>query len=106
MKANNDVELIRFFRNEESDSEGRMLEDILKYSSDEIEHRHDFIQWIFPTKEKSRFNRNAPMLDDNFKDELQNDKLAKCNFCRSCQLYLKYIGFQCKDGNIVKKHLL
>ncbi len=99
-KEAKDVDLIRFFRNEQADCEGRMLEDILKYTPDEIEHKHNFIQWIFPTISKSRFNRNAPIIDDSFKDRFQKDNLVKCNFCKSCQLYLNYIGFQCKDGNI------
>lgn len=93
--------LIQFFRNEEPNNEGCKLEDILRYNLGEIESRHDFIQWIFPTKERSQYNPDAPLLDDSFKDDFQNDQLAKRNFCESCQLYLNHIGFCCKLGNIV-----
>ncbi len=97
-----DVDLLRFFRNEEADCEGRMFEDILKYSPDEIEYKHNFIQWIFPTKEKSAYNQNAPIIDNRFAKRFQDDKLAKCNFCKSCQLYLNYIGYQCTKGEITR----
>ncbi len=99
--AFNSINLIRFFRNEQADVEGRMLYDILQYTSVDLEFYHDFIQWIFPTIEKSAFNVYAPVIDETFKEEFQNDKLAKQNFCKSCQLYLSYIGFQCNRDNII-----
>ncbi len=61
-----DVDLIRFFRNEVPDFEGRMFEDILKYTSDDIEYQHNYIQWIFPTKEMNQYNFKAPTIDNNF----------------------------------------
>lgn len=97
------IDLIRFFRNEQADCEGRMLDDILKYSPEEIEDYHNFIQWIFPTKEMSEYNSNAPTIDDKFKNVFQNNEIAKSNFCKSCQLYLNYIGFQCNKSEIVCK---
>lgn len=94
------IDLICFFREELADIEGRMLGDILKYTPEQIESKHDFIQWIFPTIEKSRFNRNAPVINGEFKREFKKDELAKQNFCKSCQLYLNYIGFHCIDREI------
>ncbi len=95
--------LIYFFRNERTDIEGRMLDDILKFTPDKIENCHNFSLRIFPTKEKSDYNYYAPIIDDTFKETFQNDKLAKSNFCKSCQLYLNYIGFQCNNRNIICK---
>ncbi|MDF9828846.1 ADP-ribosylglycohydrolase family protein [Parabacteroides sp. PF5-6] len=95
--AKEPIDLIAFFRNEQADVEGRMLEDILQFSFWQIENKHDFIQWIFPTKEKSRFNGKAPILDKTFVSRFQKDELAKNNFCRSCQMYLNHIGLNCLD---------
>ena len=73
---------------------------ILQFSEEQIEYNHDFIQWIFPTIEKSRFNSDAPTLEENFSERFQKDELAKSNYCKSCQLYLNYIGFRCEQGKI------
>lgn len=97
-----ETDLIRFFRNEQSDTEGRMLEDILQFAPIKIECCHDFIQWIFPTKEKSAVNENAPTIDDTFAHRLLQDEKASCNFCKSCRLYLNYIGFRCDEGKLCK----
>ena len=94
------VDLTGFFRNEEADNLGRYHKDILLFTNEEIEYEHNFIQWIFPTIEKSRFNSDAPTLEENFGERFQKDELAKSNYCKSCQLYLNYIGFHCEQGRI------
>lgn len=95
------INLMKFFRNEEPNSEGCKLEDILQYSFSKMECQHNFIQWIFPTKERSQYNSTAPLIIDSFKNEFQDDPLAKRYFCESCQLYLNHIGFSCVRGDIV-----
>ena len=96
------VDLIRFFRNEETNGRGRYHKDILQFDENEIEYEHDFIQWIFPTIEKSRFNSDAPVIDKSFSERFQKDELAKSNYCKSCQLYLNYIGFCCDGQGKIK----
>ena len=96
------VDLIRFFRNEQPDNRDRYHKDILQFDEDEIEYEHDFIQWIFPTIEKSRFNSDAPVIDESFSERFQKDELAKSNYCKSCQLYLNYIGFCCDGQGKIK----
>ena len=94
------IDLIRFFKNEETDSKWRYHQDILQFTNEQIEYNHDFIQWIFPTIEKSQFHPDSPTIDKRFKERFQKDELAKYNYCKSCQLYLNYIGFHCENGNI------
>jgi hypothetical protein len=52
--------LTDFYRGAGSDSEGRSLADLWNLSDDEMEDIHDFIQWMFPLREPSRFNPDAP----------------------------------------------
>ena len=56
--------LIEFYRGAAPDSEGRMLADLWAYSDDKMEDVHDFIQWMFPLREASRFNPDAPLVTD------------------------------------------
>lgn len=98
--AKEQIDLIRFFRNEQPDGKGRYHKDILQFNHEQIEYNHDFIQWILPTIDKSRFHPDAPTIDKNFKERFQNDNLAKSNYCKSCQLYLHYIGFHCNTKEI------
>lgn len=100
MAKNVSVNLMRFFRNEQPDNRDRYHKDILQFGKNEIEYKHDFIQWIFPTIEKSQFHPEAPTFEENFSERFQKDELAKSNYCRSCQMYLNYIGFRCVQGKI------
>lgn len=43
---------------------GETLKEVLAWDDQTWEKRHDFIQWVFPTKTPSRYNKNAPILDD------------------------------------------
>ena len=54
------IDLIRFFKNELPDSKGRYHKDILQFNHEQIEYNHDFIQWILPTIDKSQFHPEAP----------------------------------------------
>lgn len=56
--------LISFYLNEGADSRGRYFRDIVAWEDpNEWEKCHDFIQWVFPLPEASRFNPDAPLLD-------------------------------------------
>jgi hypothetical protein len=56
------------------DSSGRTLEDIWLWDYQKLEYTHDYIQWLFPLKEKSRFNRNAPILNDEVIQAFRTDE--------------------------------
>ena len=58
-------DLIGFYRDGLPNSSGNTLDEILNWDDKQWEGCHDFIQWIFPLMEPSKFNPNAPLLDDN-----------------------------------------
>jgi hypothetical protein len=55
--------ILSFYSNQPIDPTSRKLEDIWKFSDDELEGCHTYIQWLFPLKEPSAFNFAAPVLD-------------------------------------------
>jgi hypothetical protein len=46
------------------DSAGRTLAEILSWGDDRLEAVHDFIQWVFPTRQPSGVNPDAPLASD------------------------------------------
>ncbi len=55
-------QIIHFYNNEPVHPSGYLFEDIVNtWSDEEWENRHDFIQWIFPTKQASKFNPSVVM---------------------------------------------
>jgi len=46
------------------DAAGRPLDDILAWSDERLEAVHDYIQWLFPTREPSGVNPVAPLVTD------------------------------------------
>jgi len=51
-----------FYLGEEPYTNGVLLHQVLDANDAWWEKQHDFIQWIFPTKTRSEFNPNAPIL--------------------------------------------
>eukprot|EP00419_Tripos_fusus_P011124 CAMPEP_0172656924 /NCGR_PEP_ID=MMETSP1074-20121228/1729_1 /TAXON_ID=2916 /ORGANISM="Ceratium fusus, Strain PA161109" /LENGTH=677 /DNA_ID=CAMNT_0013471899 /DNA_START=53 /DNA_END=2082 /DNA_ORIENTATION=- len=56
------ITLFNFLRGTGVDAHGRRFEDIMEWDFRRMERSHDYIQWLFPTDEPSRFNSRAPVL--------------------------------------------
>lgn len=70
------TQLIDFYLQSGTDHKSRTFDDILLFSNEDLEKNHDYIQWLFPLKEPSIFNPNAPLLDDETIEEFKtNNKL-------------------------------
>jgi hypothetical protein len=48
--------LINFYLGNECDHRGRNIIAIWQWNNEQLETVHDYIQWLFPLKEKSAFN--------------------------------------------------
>jgi|ERR1035437_2446562 hypothetical protein len=58
------IMIFQFLNGSLPDNKGRYLADILKFSNKELEYGHDYIQFLFPLYEESKFNLDAPTLND------------------------------------------
>lgn len=54
-------ELLRFYRDQPNPS-GYTYSQVMEWPDQEWDAAHDFVQWLFPTDEGSRFNPKAPVL--------------------------------------------
>ena len=73
---------MRFYRGDGTDSEGRRLEDILRWDDQTLEYVHDFIQWLFPLDEPSAVNPNAPLVTRVDRDAFAADETLAANSAR------------------------
>ena len=57
-----------------------------------MEYHHDFIQWLFPLREPSQFNPDAPVLSDEDIRIFREDASLRENLARSFERFLSFLG--------------
>jgi hypothetical protein len=98
----NSEQLIPFYLGERSDPGGRKIQEIWEWDFEQLECAHDYIQWLFPTSEKSAFNSDAPIVDGSIIDVFQSNPKLGENLRRSLIVMLHFYGFQLNEGAITK----
>ena len=92
-----------FLLNKALNDEGLSLSDMWVFSYRELEDRHDYIQWMFPTTEKSAFNPDAPIVEDIAVFENHPDKeRIRSNIKKSFILMLGFYGLE-MNGVVISK---
>lgn len=89
--------IIPFYANEAPDDKDRYLSDLQNWSDDALESYHDFIQWMFPLRERSGVNPSAPILDDATIQEFRARPELQNNLRRSFLRMLRFYGFQLQN---------
>ena len=92
--------LLDFYRGQGTDSEGRTLADLWAYSDREMEAVHDFIQWMFPLREPSRFNPDAPLLTVSEIQSFQTDPALQAAMGRSLGRFFAFLGLRLDAGRV------
>lgn len=95
------VDLLKFYRNESKNNRGVALSDIWHYSDAQLEKNHHFIQWLFPTNQKSAFNWSAPVLYLPEIILLKNDATVIKNFRHSLIFFLRFYGLMLHNDNSI-----
>jgi hypothetical protein len=86
--------VLHFYTGTAPDDRGRYLSEILKWSDDELERVHDYIQWLFPLIERSGFNPSAPVLDTQTIQEFRSRPDLKRNMRASFLRMLAFYGLE------------
>src|SRR3954471_23369498 len=92
--------LTDFYRGFGTDAEGRTLGEVWSFDDDRLKDVHDFIQWLFPLREPSRFNPSAPLLTDADVAEFRSDPELRENLLRSFEVFLAFLGLRLADGRV------
>ncbi len=72
-----------FLTGEGHDHRGRSLEEVLAFDDSELERSHDYIQWLFPLPEASRFSFHAPVLTAEDAARIHASAVARANLLRA-----------------------
>jgi hypothetical protein len=62
---------------------------------------HDYIQWLFPLQEKSRFNPNAPILKEEDIYFFRVSQEIKHNLICSLRLMLSFYGLKIQKSEFL-----
>ncbi len=93
--------LVDFYHGQAADAEGRHLQDLWEWDDDQLEAVHDFIQWLFPLPEPSRFNPDAPLLTDEDRAAFKADPQLRANLLKSFTRILHFFGLSLTDDGRV-----
>ena len=77
------ADVVRFLNGIGRDHRGRSLEDILAWPDDQLEIRHDYIQWLFPLSEPSAAVPGSPVLSAADIEAIRTDAVAQTNMLRA-----------------------
>ncbi len=86
------MKLLSFLQDVGPDHAGRYLSDIWKFSDQQIETTHDFIQWVFPLAEPSSAFPDAPVLEPAEIDLIHKSSPATMNLEKSTQWFLDFLA--------------
>ena len=82
---------VEFYLNDGYDGERRDLETILSFTYEELEYTHDYIQWLFPLPEPSRFQPRAPLLTVEDAGLVTSDPVFERTVRRSANVYVGFL---------------
>ncbi|MEP6590597.1 MAG: opioid growth factor receptor-related protein [Gemmatimonadota bacterium] len=93
--------LVAFYRHQGTDHAGRLLRQVWEFSHEDLERRHDFIQWLFPLPEPSGVLPQAPRLTQEAIDAFAADESLRDNLRHLRDIMLGFYGFNGQDGALV-----
>jgi len=96
--------VINFYLQDEPNVEGRTLEDMLGVSNHAFESEHTVIQWMFPLKDPSNFNPDAPLLTEEdiakWNEESMEGAVLRNNLALSFARFVRFLGLVYEDGEV------
>lgn len=86
--------IIAFYLGLRPDTEGRKIEEIWGWDYGRLEVLHDFIQWLFPLREKSMVNEDAPVLNQEVIKKFKKSEELRSRLLHSFELMLGFYGLE------------
>ena len=85
---------VAFYRNEEKGKNGFLIDDILKFKESEVEKHHNFIQFLFPTYQRSNYCSYAPRLNAEIVQAFLMDSSLRAKQKEALALMVDHYGLK------------
>lgn len=95
--------VVRFYRGGR-DAAGRTLAEILGWDDGGLEAVHDYIQWVFPTRQPSGVNPDAPLITDGTAGAFEADPALRDALLRALDRMLAFYGLRRLHGAACPDH--
>lgn len=98
--------ILDFFHGRARDHRGRSLDDLQDQGEDALERTHDYIQWLFPLPERSRFNPDAPTLTTDDIATFRGDDSLRMELNTSFRTMMRFYGLHgisSEHGSLVRE---
>jgi hypothetical protein len=82
------------------DSEQRTLDEILGWDDGRLEDVHDYIQWLFPSRQQSTVNPFAPLVTDDTVRAFERNPRLRDGVRRAFKRMLRFYGLCTADGRV------
>lgn len=86
--------LIPFYMGASQNTSGVTLKQILNWNQSLLESQHDYIQWLFPIDEVSRYNLDSPTLTPEFIQMFKHNPTLRANVYRAFTVMLAFYGLR------------
>jgi hypothetical protein len=87
--------LAEFYHGSSPGPDRLYIDDILYSSNKELELNHNYIQWLFPNREPSAINPDAPILTDDIIAEFKSNYFLLMKIKRSYKRMLTFLELYC-----------
>ena len=94
--------LLGFYYGGFPDHRGRFLAEITRQDDLWLEVTHDYIQWLFPNRDMSPINPQAPVITKKIRAAFIEDELLRRHLLASFARMLAFYGLRRREGRIVK----
>lgn len=85
--------IVGFYLSDVPDSYGRTYTEMMDYSFNLMEGCHDYVQWLFPTAEKSKFSGIAPIVTLDDVKILSTSPVAKRRLLLAVDKFLQFLDW-------------
>jgi len=92
-------DLIHFYM---SDDPGGNFLGVIGQTDEQLETNHQYIQWLFPLREPSKFNPDAPLLTEGYIELFRNNAFLQKRMKQAMARMLTFYGYAWKDCDIVE----
>jgi hypothetical protein len=91
--------LLAFYSGWGRDNCGRTLTDIWQLELGDLEHSHDYIQWLFPLLEPSKAQPQSPVLTLSAVEVMRRSPNIQASLIKSARVMARFYGFIILEDN-------